>query len=107
LPFEAKQQPPIGRTWVVDAIAISNQTAPVSAHIEQWVPVRAVARESRHIDGENDADLPKRDSGHHLLEAKAMRGIGSGHAQVGIDDFNILPPPPQIHSALLQRILQA
>ena len=42
LSLQAQEQAAIGRTGIVDAIAIGDQAAPIAAHIEQRIPIGAV-----------------------------------------------------------------
>src|SRR6266436_6667509 len=107
LPFESKQQTPIGRAWVINAVSISDETASVATDIQQGIPIRAVAREAHHIHGQNDAYLPQRDLGHQFLEASTMRGTRGRQTEIRIDDLNVLCSPAQLQGALLQGVLQA
>ncbi len=107
LPLETQKQAPVSRTRIIDAIAISDETAPIATDIQEWIPIRAITRKAGHIDRKDHADLAKRHSGHHFLKAHPMSGTGPCHSQVSINDFNVLRPPAEIDGSLLQRVLQA
>ena len=51
-------------------------------------------------------DLAQGDLGHDLLEAGALLGGGGAHADVGVDDHDILGMPAEADGPLLEGILQ-
>src|SRR6266567_4373711 len=102
LSLQAQQQPSISRSRVIDAISISDQTASIATDIQQGIPIRAITRKARDIDGENNAHLAKRDSGYQPLKTNAMRGTRSRHSQIGINHLDVLSSPAQVQRSLLQ-----
>src|SRR6266536_4410408 len=73
---------------------------------EPRIPIRAVAREAHHIEGQNDAHLPQRDLGYQFLEPDPMGGTRCRQPEIRIDDLNVLWPPAQLQGALLESVLQ-
>jgi len=68
--FHAQQQPIVWMAWVVDAVFVSDQRADQAAELEQRVPIAAVARQTRSLDRDHDADPAFADRGKQLLEAR-------------------------------------
>ena len=107
LAFEAQEQASIGRARIVDPIVVSDETAPIAAHIQQRIPIGAVAREAGHLHRQNDAHLAQRHFGYQFLKTCAMLSRGCGQAEIGINDLHILGVPAQALGALLEGVLQA
>ena len=63
-----------------------------------------VARQPADFQSEHHADLAHADGGHQALEADPV-GIGSGLAQVRIDDHHLLGLPSESDGPLTQRVL--
>src|SRR3954452_9900884 len=88
--FEPQQQPAVGRAGIVDAIAIRDEAVPEAADVKEWVPVRAVAGQPRHVEREDQADLAQADTRAdtrcQFLEALALDGGGAAQAEIGVDD---------------------
>ena len=78
--LEAQQQTPVGAAGIVDAVAIGDQTATQPANIQQGIPVGAVAREPRHIDGQDHAHFAEPHPADKLLKPAAMGGRGAAEA---------------------------
>src|SRR5258707_13917009 len=90
LPLETQKQAPVSRPRIIDAIAISDETAPIATDIEEWIPIRAITRNAGHIDRKDHDDLAERHSSHQFLKAHPMRGTCSSHYRISINDFNVL-----------------
>jgi hypothetical protein len=75
--LEPEQQAPVGGAGIVDAVAVGDQAIPVAAEIEQRIPVRAVAGQTRDLGGQHDTDLTKRDARDQVLEALPVGGGGA------------------------------
>src|SRR2546429_2404975 len=69
------------RARVVNAIIVGNQATAVATHIEQRIPIGTVTRQAGDIDGEDDADLPKRH-----LDRKSTR-LNSSHGYISYAVF--------------------
>src|SRR3954471_2021145 len=105
--LEPQQQPAVGRAGIVDAIAIRDEAVPEAADVKEWVPVRAVAGQPRHVEREDQADLAQADTRCQFLEALALDGGGAAQAEIGVDDVNVGLAPAEIPGALHQRVLEA
>jgi hypothetical protein len=105
-PFQPKEQPAIGRRGIIQAIDIRNQAALIATEVQEWIPVRAVAREPRDIIGQDDADLSERHVAHQHVEALPVLGARRALANIAVDDFNGLRGPAQRLSTLGQGILE-
>src|SRR3954453_3256226 len=105
--LEPRQQPAVGRAGIVDAIAIRDEAVAEAAEVKEGVQVRAVARQPRHIEREDQADLAQADTRCQFLEALALDGGGAAQAEIGVDDVNVGRAPAEIPGALHQRVLEA
>jgi hypothetical protein len=79
----------------------------MAAHVQERVPVRAVAGEPGDLGREDQADLAQGDARDQVLEARAVRGGRPAQAEVGVDDVDIGLTPAELAGALPQRVLQA
>jgi hypothetical protein len=86
---------------------IGNQTTPVATQVQQWIPIRAVARQACDLVGKDDAHLAQRDGGDQVLKPLAVLGSGCGQAQIGVDQLNVFIPPAELLGPLPQGVLQA
>jgi hypothetical protein len=77
----------------------------IAAYVQQGIPVRAVAREAGHLDGENHPDLAERDARNDLLEALPRCCGGAAQPKITVYDFDVRFPPAEITSALAQCVL--
>jgi hypothetical protein len=48
--FQAQQEAAVRCPRIIDAVVIADQTAAMTAYVEQWVPIRAVASQARDLD---------------------------------------------------------
>jgi hypothetical protein len=104
--LEPEQQAVIVGARVVDAVRIRNQRVEQGAHLEQLVPVAAGARETRHLDAQDQAHVAKADLGHKTLEPWTVQGRSSRPAKVVIDNDHLLLFPAKLAGAISQRVLQ-
>src|SRR2546427_8575998 len=105
-PLQSEEEPTVGRGGIIQAIHIGNQAALVAPEIQQWIPVRAVARETRDVIGEDDAHLPERHLTHQRVEALSVLGTRRAVAEIGVDDLNGLWGPAQRLGVLGEGILE-
>ena len=73
LPFQAQQQTAVSTRRVVDAVAVGDETAGKAAQVEERIPVGAVARQARDLNGEDETDLASGDLGHQILKSSPLR----------------------------------
>ena len=105
-PFQPEKESAVGRGGIIQAIDIRNQAALVAAEVQQGVPIRAVAREPRHIIGQNNADLTEGDLAYQRVEALTVMGTRGALSHIGVHDLNGLWGPAQGLGALSQGILE-
>ena len=72
-PFQTEQQSAVRTARIVDTVPIGDEATVEPADIEQRIPIRAVACETRYVDREDQADLLEPDTSDQLLEAAALR----------------------------------
>ena len=70
--LQAEQKPTVGTCRIIHAVAAGDKTAAYRADVEQRIPIRTVASEPGHVDGENEANLTKPYSPHQLFEAGTL-----------------------------------
>lgn len=75
---------------LVEPVFIQDQGVGQGARLEQAVPVRRVARETRHLEPHHEARTPQADIAHELLKAFTVRGRRAGLAEVAVDDDNLM-----------------
>jgi hypothetical protein len=56
----------------IDGLLVDQHGVDYAAHLDELLPVPAVAGKARHLTGANRADLTQTDLGHHPLEASAL-----------------------------------
>ena len=104
--LEPEQQASIRSAGIIDTVSVGDQTILVTAEIEQRIPVRAIACQTRDLGGEHDTDLSKRDTRDQILEALPVVGGGTAQSEVGVDDLDVLLTPPKAEGAPAQIVLQ-
>ncbi|MDN5789049.1 MAG: hypothetical protein L0H65_18745 [Pseudorhodobacter sp.] len=93
-------------TWVIDAVAIRDQTAPQSTDIQKRIPIRAVAREPCDIDRQDYPHFAEPNPTDKFLEPAAMRSGRAAQTKIGIDHVDIGFVPSKIIGALAKPVLQ-
>ena len=88
--LHAQQQPVVDAARVIDAVFVDDDAAHQRAELQQRVPVAAVARQARGLDGDHGADLAAADRRQQPLEARASDATG-GHAEVIVDHHDLGP----------------
>src|SRR4051794_8789889 len=66
---QSQQEPVVEVPNVVNAFGVAKQRPEHGADLEQLIPVATGARQARHIDAENDADVAKPRLRNQALEA--------------------------------------
>ena len=100
--LQAEQQSAVRAAGIIDAVAVGDQATAQAADIEQRIPIRAVAGETRDVDGQDQADLAEPDASDQLLEAAALRRRRPAEPEVGIDDVDVSLVPSEFARALPQ-----
>ena len=105
-PLEAQDKSSVDGSRVVDAVVVGDQGSLVATDVQKRVPVRAVAREARHLRGKDDAYPPERDPGGEFLESLAVGSLRSREPQVRVDHLDVIGAPAQPGCAFHEGILQ-
>src|SRR5262245_18062952 len=100
VPFKAEQQAVVVVGRIVQAVGVRQQGAEAGAQLQQLVPVLAGARQSAHLQAEDEADVIQSDLGQQSLEAEAALGGLAAEAEVVVDDGNVLVWPAQSGRAI-------
>ena len=78
----------------------------MAAEVEQLVPVRTVAGQSRGLIGDDHADLPQPDLGGEMLKAEAAGGGRGGAAGIVVDDQHVFLMPAEFAGTPPHGVLQ-
>ena len=98
-PFQAEQQTVVALSWCVDRLLVDQHGIDDAAHLDELLPVAAVAGKPRHLPRRHRADLAETDFGHHAIEAGAFHIARGRAAEIFVDRFNpgpakLLKPTP-------------
>lgn len=74
----------------------------MTAYVEQWVPIRAVARQPRDLDRQDGADFSQSDARDQIFESLSMRSACTAQTEIGIDHIDVGLMPPEFASTLAQ-----
>ena len=77
----------------IDGLLIDEQSIDDAAHLDQLLPVPAVAGEARNLARCHGPNLAEADVGHHPLKAGARHCAGRGAPKIVIDDLDVAIPP--------------
>ena len=105
--IERVVEPAVGRSGIINAVSVSNQTISEGTNIEQRIPIGAVAGQTLDFNGEDDPHFTQRHLGDDVFEALALMDGGAANPQVGVDNFNGFGGPTQAQGSLLERILKS
>src|SRR6266540_3301549 len=86
--FALFQRPSWSLVRSVKSPSISNQCVTQSADLDESVPIAIVARQTRGLEHEHDADLIHAHIRHQTLESTAMLGCTARAALILINDFD-------------------
>src|SRR5215467_7621388 len=81
-PLEAKNQTVIDQCWMINAVAISNESISDSAEIKQTIPIGIVTCEPGDLEAENDTDMAERDFSSQASKAAAFDHTISRNSQI-------------------------
>ena len=91
--------------WRVDRLLIDQHGIDHAAHLDQLLPVAAVAGEARDLARADRADLAEAHLRHHALEAGALDAARRRAAKIIVDDLDLGPAERRqtIPHGILQR----
>ena len=89
--LEPGQEPVVAVPRGVDRLPVHQHRVHHAAHLDQLLPVAAVAGEARHLPRGDGPDLAEADLGHHPLEARAGDAARGGAPEVLIHDLDVRP----------------
>ena len=75
---------------IVEPFAIGDQGAQDRADFQQLIPIAMVARQAGGIVAEDQPCASQTNFSKQILETATPQGVGSGFAQILIDDFHAL-----------------
>ena len=90
-------------SWCIDRLLIDQDRVDHAAHLDQLLPVSAVAGKTRELARCDGADLAEAHLCHHPLEAGALDPARSGTAKIVIDHLDL--GPAECHQAIAHGIL--
>ena len=89
--LETQEQAVVAQTRRVDHLLVDEERVDDAAHLNELLPISAVAREARDLPGGHRADLAQADLGDHALETGARGPAGGRAAEVLVDDLDLRP----------------
>src|ERR1700680_2321884 len=102
--LQSQQQPIVALTRRIDRLLIDQHGIDDAAHLDQLLPVTAVAGEARDFPRRDRADLAQADLGHHSIKAGARDAACRRAPEIVIDRFDARPA--QRRQTIAHRILQ-
>ena len=94
----AQDEPVVEQAGMIDTVSVADQGVGQSAQVKQSVSIGVVAGEPRHLEPEQESDLPESHFGGHSRETAASFGGGAREAEVLIDDRDLVGIPPEIRA---------
>ncbi len=82
--LEAQQQAVIGPPRIVHAVAVNDTRVDDAAQVDKSMPVAAISRKSRCLQGKHRADGPGANKRDQVLEARPLREAAAGTAKVAV-----------------------
>ena len=78
-------------TRLIDRLLIDEQGIDHPAHLDELLPIPAVATEARDLPGRHRSDLAEADLRYHAFESGAGDRSGRRAAKIAIDDLDLAP----------------
>ena len=109
-PLEPEEESVVPVPGRIHRLLINQHCVDHAAHLDELLPIPAVARKARDFAGAHGADLAEADLRNHPLEARALHAAGGGATEILVDDLNLRPAEPVRRSrmayckALLSRL---
>ena len=88
----------------IDRLLVDQHGIDDAAHLDELLPVAAIAGKPRHLSRRNCTDLAEADLRDHPVEAGARDAAGGGPAEIGIDRLDA--GPAERRQAVAHRILK-
>lgn len=88
----------------IDRLLVDQHGVDDAAHLDELLPVAAVAGKPRHFPRRDRADLAETDFRDHSVETGACDAAGGGPAEIIIDRLDARPPKRR--QAIAHRILE-
>ena len=104
--LQPQQEPVVEVPNVVNAFGVAEQRPEHGADLEQLMPVATGARQARHLDAENDADVVQSDLRNQALEAGPAFDRLPLTAEIVIDHNHLVGGPAELDGTLDQAILE-
>jgi hypothetical protein len=102
--LQAQKQPVIAIAWRINRFLIDQHSVDDTAHLDEMLPVPAVARKAGYFTRRDGADLAETNIGDHPVKAFPRDTAGGRTAKVVIHGLN--PAPAQIRKPIPHGILQ-
>ena len=87
--LEPQQQSVVAVPGRVDRLLIDKNCIDDATHLDQLLPIPAVAGEARDFPSADRADLAEADLGHHPFETGALHAAGRRAAEIVVDHFDL------------------
>ena len=104
-PLEPEEESVIPVPGRIHRLLIDQHRVDHAAHLDELLPIPAVAGEARDFAGANGADLAEADLRNHPLEASALHAAGGGATEILVDDLNLRPA--EHRQAIAHGVLQS
>src|SRR3984893_15354771 len=102
--LQSQQQPVVALTRRIDRLLIDQHGIDDAAHLDQLLPVTAVAGETRDSPRRDRTDLAQADLGHHSIKAGARDAARRRALEIVVDRIDARPA--QRRQTIAHRILQ-
>src|SRR6516225_4999520 len=90
---------------IVEPVFIEDECVGERADLEQPVPIRRIACQSRNLQSEHNAGSPQTHLRHQLLKSFAVHSCCGGLTEIIVDHDNLLHRPTQSYGTLAKIIL--
>src|SRR6266436_3697651 len=100
--LQSEQQPVIALPRRIDGLLVDQHSVDNAAHLDELLPVSAVAGEARDLPRRNRADLAEADLSHHAFEAGAGDAARRRATEIVINRLDLRPA--ELHEPLASHI---
>ncbi len=102
--LQAQKQTVVALAWGIDGLLVDQDGVDDPAHLDELLPVAAVAGEARHLPRRDRADLAQADLGHHPVETGPRDAARRRTAKIVVDRLDA--GPAERRQPVAHRILQ-
>ena len=102
--LQPQQQPVVALARRIDGLLVHQNRIDHPAHLDQLLPIPAVAGEPRHFAGRHRANLAQADLRDHAVESGALGAAGRGTAEILVNGVDLRET--QLLEPAAHRILQ-